>query len=322
MSCLTVIGGGAVGAYRAMAQQLGIAGSVHFTGWLDQAAAAALLAEADALVLPAYDEGLPLVILEAMATGVPVICTPVGAIPEVFDGSGDRVVRAARATGPGWQRAWASSADGPVAGQRSRRPASRLRTTSDELHGWRHRALRRAGSPRLNAVARAAARPEPGRRTGPPWRRPTMIGDARSIVRDTTLHANVCIVGGGPAGITLALQLRDSGLRVILLESGAERPDAVTQALYRARWRTRSLHSPPDRVPAAPVRRLDHASGAAAACRSIRSTSQHRPWIGHAGWPIGQTRCMRVLPRRQRAVRGRGLRIRRPAARCPAACGR
>lgn len=82
--CLTVAGGGAVDTYRAMATELGIAHRVRFTGWLDQATARKHVTEADALILPAYDEGLPLVILEAMATGVPVICTPVGAIPEVF----------------------------------------------------------------------------------------------------------------------------------------------------------------------------------------------------------------------------------------------
>jgi len=82
--CLTVAGGGAVQSYRDMARELGIADRVRFTGWLDQMAARRCVTEADALVLPAYDEGLPLVILEAMATGVPVICTPVGAIPEVF----------------------------------------------------------------------------------------------------------------------------------------------------------------------------------------------------------------------------------------------
>ena len=82
---LTMAGGGPVDTYRAMAQRLGIADRVRFTGWVDQKTARTLLAASDALVLPAYDEGLPLVILEAMATGVPVICSPVGAIPEVFD---------------------------------------------------------------------------------------------------------------------------------------------------------------------------------------------------------------------------------------------
>jgi glycosyltransferase involved in cell wall biosynthesis len=82
---LTVAGGGPVETYRQMADGLGIGGRVHFTGWVDQATARDLLAASDALVLPAYDEGLPLVILEALATGVPVICTPVGAIPEVFE---------------------------------------------------------------------------------------------------------------------------------------------------------------------------------------------------------------------------------------------
>jgi glycosyltransferase involved in cell wall biosynthesis len=82
---LTVAGGGPVDTYRQMAASLGIGSRVRFTGWVGQAEARDLLAASDALALPAYDEGLPLVILEAMATGVPVICTPVGAIPEVFE---------------------------------------------------------------------------------------------------------------------------------------------------------------------------------------------------------------------------------------------
>ena len=81
---LTMAGGGPVDTYRAMAADLGIADRVTFTGWVSQDDARVLMVNSDALILPAYDEGLPLVILEALASRTPVICTPVGSIPEVL----------------------------------------------------------------------------------------------------------------------------------------------------------------------------------------------------------------------------------------------
>lgn len=80
----TIAGGGDVAGYTALAEDLGLAGQVSFFGWADQPAAARLMADADALVLPSYDEGLPLVVLEAMANGVAVVCTPVGEIGHTF----------------------------------------------------------------------------------------------------------------------------------------------------------------------------------------------------------------------------------------------
>lgn len=78
---VSIAGGGDVEAYTKLADELGVASLVHFVGWADQSTAARLMAESDALILPSYDEGLPLVILEALANGVAVICTPVGEIP-------------------------------------------------------------------------------------------------------------------------------------------------------------------------------------------------------------------------------------------------
>jgi len=48
---------------------------------------------------------------------------------------------------------------------------------------------------------------------------------------ETTLEAEVAIVGAGPAGITLALELADAGHRVLLIESGSNSYDAAVQSL-------------------------------------------------------------------------------------------
>jgi glycosyltransferase involved in cell wall biosynthesis len=79
-----IAGGGALDRYRSQATALAIDDFVSFEGWADQSKVAELLSAADVLILPSYDEGLPLVILEAMANGVAVICTPVGEIPQEF----------------------------------------------------------------------------------------------------------------------------------------------------------------------------------------------------------------------------------------------
>ena len=90
---VVIAGGGDVAGYQAKARALGIDEFVKFEGWCDQQKTARLLAASDVLVLPSLDEVLPLVILEALANGVAVVCTPVGEIPSLLtDGIDARFV--------------------------------------------------------------------------------------------------------------------------------------------------------------------------------------------------------------------------------------
>jgi glycosyltransferase involved in cell wall biosynthesis len=81
---LVVAGGGDVARYMAEARALGVEGSVRFEGWCDQPTVHGLLEGCDLMVLPSYDEVLPLSILEALAHGVPVVTTAVGEIPSLL----------------------------------------------------------------------------------------------------------------------------------------------------------------------------------------------------------------------------------------------
>ena len=58
-----------------------------------------------------------------------------------------------------------------------------------------------------------------------------MFIDARTLTDGTTLEADICIAGAGAAGMTIALDLRDSGLSVVLLESGGPQREEETQVL-------------------------------------------------------------------------------------------
>ncbi|MDD3370620.1 MAG: glycosyltransferase family 4 protein [Alphaproteobacteria bacterium] len=80
-----IAGGGNVSQYKKIAASLKLSSRVEFMGWVNQAKVSTFLHEASALVLPSYEEGLPLVVLEALGCGTPVIATPVGSIPEVLE---------------------------------------------------------------------------------------------------------------------------------------------------------------------------------------------------------------------------------------------
>jgi glycosyltransferase involved in cell wall biosynthesis len=64
------------------ARSVGIASRIIFAGYRRDAAA--IMAAADVLAITSNKEGLPIVLLEAMAVGCPIIATSVGAIPQVL----------------------------------------------------------------------------------------------------------------------------------------------------------------------------------------------------------------------------------------------
>ena len=61
----------------------GLESRVRITGWVDSATVRAEMLQARALVLPSFAEGLPVVIMEAMAVGRPVVTTRIAGIPEL-----------------------------------------------------------------------------------------------------------------------------------------------------------------------------------------------------------------------------------------------
>lgn len=72
-----------VPVFKKFTQKLKIQDSVKFLGKLNQKDLRNLYLESDFLVFPSSTEGLPRVILEGYATGLPCLSSPVGGIPEI-----------------------------------------------------------------------------------------------------------------------------------------------------------------------------------------------------------------------------------------------
>lgn len=88
---LTVVGGDTAGPYARLASRLGIASRVRFVGSIPDVRP--FYADADALVLPTRHDPCSLVVLEALATGLPVISTRFnGACEIISDGTHGRVL--------------------------------------------------------------------------------------------------------------------------------------------------------------------------------------------------------------------------------------
>lgn len=124
-----------------------------------------------------------------------------------------------------------------------------------------------------------------------------MFIDGREIPRGSTQQADLCIIGAGPAGITLARQLASERLSVLCIESGGLAPDAATQDLTRGEIRG---------LPYFPLHttRLRYFGGASGHwggyCRPFYPLDfETREWVPHSGWPIPYSAVARYYPAAQ-----------------------
>jgi glycosyltransferase involved in cell wall biosynthesis len=152
---LEIVGSGPEeGTLRALAAQLGIAGEVRFTGALDRAAVAARYRAADLFTLPSLSEAFGNGFAEALASGLPIVGTTVGGIPDLVEHGVNGLL-----VPPGDPASLAVAiralADDPL---RRREIARRNRLKAESMLDWNHI------SARYLSVYRGVQRLHPSRR--------------------------------------------------------------------------------------------------------------------------------------------------------------
>ncbi len=117
-----------------------------------------------------------------------------------------------------------------------------------------------------------------------------MLDDASSIPSGSSLKTDVCIVGAGPAGITMALELAAAGIEVLLLESGGTTRERGPSRLNRA-----SSVGYPMTVTRTRSRGVGGSSLAWLTLNSLRARPldeidlESRAELPHSGWPFDRT---------------------------------
>lgn len=111
-----------------------------------------------------------------------------------------------------------------------------------------------------------------------------MIRDLSREALEQTLDADICIVGAGPAGISIALELMKTGRSVVLLESGGRGYEPSTQKLYAGDITGRQYYS----LDGDRIRMLGgttfHWGGWCAPLTPIDMVK--RSWVPDSGWPL------------------------------------
>lgn len=107
------------------------------------------------------------------------------------------------------------------------------------------------------------------------------IDDLRSIDGPAPIETDLCIVGSGPAGWAIAEELRNSGLRIVMLESGGVNLDPATDALNQIEDVGVRLFNGRSRVLGGTSRVW------AGRCIPFDDIDyEERPWVPLSGWPF------------------------------------
>lgn len=128
----------------------------------------------------------------------------------------------------------------------------------------------------------------------------TVFLDARPVPQDTVIETDLAVIGGGPAGISLALALAKTPIKMLLLESGGMDFEAETQKLYEG-TETGVTYIPLDAT------RLRFLGGSTnhwgGWCRPLdESDFEKRDWVAHSGWPFSRKELEPYFPRAQTFV--------------------
>ena len=128
----------------------------------------------------------------------------------------------------------------------------------------------------------------------------TALLDARTLPARTILTPDLAIIGGGPAGISLALALADSGHEILLIESGGTAFEAPTQSLYAGEQSGVAYTA----LDGGRLRFLGGSSNHWGGwCRPLDAIDfTVRDGLAHSGWPFSQTALQPYYARAQDLV--------------------
>src|ERR1700748_2397209 len=114
-----------------------------------------------------------------------------------------------------------------------------------------------------------------------------MFLDMADLENGADLSADLCIIGAGAAGISIALQMIETPVSVLVLEAGGLTAEDQTQNLYAGSVQDEKLHSPPDRYR---QRRFGGTTTIwGGRCMPFDEIDfQDRPYVPHSGWPFAR----------------------------------